>query len=137
MNREARRKLAKKGTPMSTTPLIPTAKVMLDKERTLRMDLNALIAFENMTGQSILRDGIDLKKLSSAHFLTLLWTCLVHEDESLLEREVGAMIGASNLIPLTLALIELFKFSMPEAKEDESPLAEAAPAVPQPKNSGI
>ena len=111
--------------------LVPTAKITLDKERTLRMDLNALSDFESMTGKSIMRGGLDFENLGIADVRALLWACLVQEDESLTVRDVGAMLHVGNLETVTTAITQLVTKAMPEREEGSStpvPLSETAPA---------
>lgn len=104
-------------------PLVPRATITLDHERTLRMDLNALADFERVSGKSVMRGGFDLANLGISDIRCLLWACLVQEDESLSERQVGAMLHVGNLTLITDALTQLFGEAMPEAEEaGDSPL---------------
>ena len=106
-------------------PLVPTVAITLDRERHLRMDLNALADFERVSGKSVMRGGLELDTLSVADIRTLLWACLVAEDESLSERQVGGMLHVGNLSALTEALTKLFGDVMPEQEETpEVPLPE-------------
>lgn len=114
-----------------TSPLVPTATITFDKERTLRMDLNALSDFETMSGKSIMRGGLeDLSNLDLADIRTLLWACLVQEDETLSQRDVGKMIHVGNLQEVTTAITTLVKNAMPEPEEgsEPAPLSETSPS---------
>jgi len=124
MNRAQRRALQKRGF-MS---LVPTATIELDKQRTMRMDLNALSDYERVTGKSIMSGGFALDKLAVSDVRALLWAALVQDDESLTERQVGAMLHTGNLTEVTAAITSLMRASLPESEEggDESPLPEEA-----------
>lgn len=76
-------------------------KIVLDKERTIKFDLNALVEVEDKLGFALteLEDKFSIKTLR-----TLLHAGLVHEDESLTEKEVGGMIGFDNLPEVQEAL---------------------------------
>lgn len=121
------------------SPLVPTAMIMLDKERTLRMDLNTFSDFEMMTGKSIMRGGLEQcpedcvqehehKALSSSDIRALLWACLVQDDERLSVREVGSMLHPGNLTIIKDALTALTANAMPEPEEGSSPDPLAAKA---------
>lgn len=120
MNRAQRRALQKRGF-MS---LVPTATIDLDRERTMRLDLNALSDYERVTGKSIMSGGFALEKMGVPDIRALLWACLVQEDESLTERQVGAMLHVGNLTEVTRAITALVRGAMPEeeASGAESPL---------------
>jgi hypothetical protein len=84
----------------------------------MRMDLNALSDFERVSGKSIMNGGLDLGNMQVADVRALLWACLVQTDESLTEREVGAMLHVGNLGEVTQALTSLVRGAMPEEKAD-------------------
>lgn len=77
------------------------ATIMLDKERTIMFDLNALIEVEESLGFSLAELG---DKISIKVMRTLLTAGLRHEDESLTERQVGAMITMKNMKEVQEAL---------------------------------
>lgn len=83
------------------SPLVP---IVLDKERNLKLDLNALEAFEKVSGKSLsdLGDGIDTVTMKY-----LIWATLLHEDPDLTPHDVGAMIHIGNLGRVQVALEEL------------------------------
>lgn len=82
----------------------PQAKIMLDRERTMRMDLNAMEAFEDMAGKQIHEMG-DTPKIKDLK--VLVWATLLHEDETLTPQQVGTFIHAGNLVNITQAINEL------------------------------
>lgn len=71
----------------------PTAKINLDKERTLLMDANALEAVENETGKTMQQLG---KNPSITDLKYLVWGCLLHEDEKLSPKAIGKHIHPNN-----------------------------------------
>lgn len=75
----------------------PTATVMLDRERTMRMDPKAMRDFEAMTGKGLPESPADWGALSWGELRILIWACLVQEDESLTVRDVGALMSHHHL----------------------------------------
>ena len=94
-------------------------KVMLDKERHLKYDLNAWAEIEDRYG-SIDKAMQVLSSGSAKAVRFMLWAGLIHEDESLTEKQVGAMIsGINDLQQLIKALDAAMAGSLPqEAPED-------------------
>ena len=103
----------------------PVIKIMLDKERTLKLDLNAMVAFEEAIGRSLFDFGKG-EKLDARCLRALLWACLLHEDETLTEKQVGAWISTDNMAAIDAKLEEVSSASMPEPKAgQDSPLPES------------
>ena len=100
---------------MRTT--IPTVKIVLDRERTLRFDFNALASFEEQSGRSALDPAVwnspDAKTLRA-----LLWAAMLHEDEALTIKAVGAMIHAGNVSYVSEKIQEASAASNPEPSGD-------------------
>jgi len=96
--------------------------IMLDKERHLLMNLNAMVSFEEATGKSLFQ-GIDPKGMTAKDFRALLWACLLHEDESLELKDVGKMIHAGNMGELSEKIAQAWEIASPEGKGDKDPLA--------------
>ncbi|ERI10891.1 hypothetical protein [Aneurinibacillus aneurinilyticus] len=89
--------------------------IVLDKERHLVFDLNAFCELEEKFGSTsaafeVLQDG------SMKGIRTMLWAGLVHEDESLTEKEVGKLVSFSNIQVLADKITEAMSEGMPEAK---------------------
>lgn len=102
-------------------------KVTLDKDRVLLFDLNAFIELEEKFGTvdkalQALSDG-SIKALRA-----LLWAGLLHEDENLTEKTVGALIGLGDLQEVAQAINEAVMSALPEIKENDPNLQ----APPQP-----
>jgi hypothetical protein len=77
------------------------AKVMLDKERTIKFDLNALINVEEKLGFSLAELG---EHMSIKAMRTLLTAGLQHEDAELTEVQVGSLITMDNMKEVQEAL---------------------------------
>lgn len=94
-------------------------KIMLDKERNLVFDLNAFAELEEIFG-SVEEALKSLEKGSLKAIITLLWSGLVHEDETLTIKEVGAMISINDLARVSEALAEAVKGDMPDPVKKDS-----------------
>ncbi len=92
--------------------------ITLDKERTFKLTLNAMVKFEEITGKSLAEVGKDMKV---KELRTFLWLGLLHEDKTLTEEQVGDLITAENMGEIT-ALI-----SASVGKAGVSPLASSGP----------
>lgn len=92
--------------------------IQLDKERHLKYDFNAFCEIEERLGSVDAAFDI-LQNFSIKGMRTLLWAGLIHEDDSLTEREVGAMVGFSGVEHLAKLITEALVGAMPEAKNQE------------------
>jgi hypothetical protein len=99
-------------------PTIPSVKIELDKERTLRFDFNALSAFEEQTGLSSL-DPTVWRSSNAKTIRAFLWSALIHEDESLTLKSVGAMIHAGNLEYVSKKIRDAAAASSPEPSAEQ------------------
>lgn len=82
-------------------------------EHTIKFDLNSFAELEERFG------SVDeaMKKLQDGSIKgirTLLWCGLVHENDKLTEKEVGAMVNIQDLEGLTAALTGALGSSLPE-----------------------
>lgn len=102
----------------------PRITIQLDKERHLFLDLNAMVAFEEVTGKNLLQ-GIAPEALSVKDFRALLWACLIHEDKELTLDDVGTMIHSGNMSELVSKLAQAWDVAMPEPTGESDPLAES------------
>jgi len=113
------------------TPTVRTVAVDLDRERNLRLDMNALCLAEDLTGRNFLEsaawEGLNLRSVRA-----LLFACLVHEDPALTIETVGARLHLGNLTEMIEKLMSLYRVEgQPEPKEaeaEESPLGVKASA---------
>ncbi len=107
----------------------PVVTIMLDKERHLRFDLNAMAAFEEATGKNIFEEEVVKKiinKTSPRDLRALLWSMILHEDEALTIKQVGAWVNINNVREATLKAVEAWASAMPKAERDKDkvPLAQ-------------
>jgi hypothetical protein len=70
------------------------SKIQLDKERTIKFDLNTLIAVEDSLGYSLAEMG---DKVSIRVMRAMLTAGLRHEDPELTEEYVGSLITMDNM----------------------------------------
>lgn len=92
-------------------------KITLDKERTLRFDLNAFAELEDKFGD-INEALTKLQSGSIKAIRALLWAALLHEDDTLTENDVGAMIGMNNISDVVEGISRAFDQATPESKEN-------------------
>lgn len=108
----------------TTNKVRPGVKITLDKERTLFLDLNAMIAFEEAAGKRFQDASLQKGKMSPRDLRAMLWACLIHEDDALTEKQVGSWITAGNMVEITSKLNEAFEASMPKSEGKQTvPLA--------------
>lgn len=92
--------------PVQLVPDIPEIKpitVMLDRERQIIFDLNALIFIEQEFGIDTTQAGaLNLKGLSDLR--RFLWVGLRHDDPDLTEEQVGHLVTMQNLGAVGLAV---------------------------------
>jgi hypothetical protein len=99
--------------------ITPVVTVMLDKERHLRFDLNALVDIEEGTGKSLADVFSAGNRIPLKDFRTVLWAGLKAEDPSLTQEQVGALVGAENFTELNDSVDRAFSASQPEPTEGE------------------
>lgn len=104
---------------MKDDPLVTGVKVKLDKERTLRLDLNAMVRFEQASGKSLLKQST-WDTLSIADIRSLLWACLLHEDPELTVEQVGSMIHPGNMVQVFGEIQRVWQLSAPEPTGEAS-----------------
>jgi hypothetical protein len=90
-----------------------------DKERHLVLNLNAMEAFEDITGKSFLT-GFDLdpKKLRTKELKALVWACLKDEDETITLKDVGKWIDMNNASIVFGAVLKAVTGALPEPKDN-------------------
>jgi len=82
--------------------------IMLDKERHLLLDINAMVKFEEITGKRLFVEGeLKAKDLTAADFRALIWVMLIHEDKDFTLEQAGSLITIDNMPQLVSALEEL------------------------------
>ena len=106
----------------------PNVSIKLDKVRYLRLDLNAMCSFEELTGKSMLQ-GFDFNTMGVIELRALLWACLIHEDEELTLKQVGAFMGSWNMNEISASVAKVFPNAMPDSEgKQEDPLPANPPA---------
>lgn len=87
----------------------PSVVIMLDKERHLKVDFNALVTIEESTGKKI-TDPKVLKELitnmSLKTFQIMLWALLLDEDDTLTFKQAGKLINPNNMAELAKKISE-------------------------------
>ncbi|MFZ3172077.1 MAG: hypothetical protein WA118_08865 [Carboxydocellales bacterium] len=92
--------------------------VVLDKERSLVFDLNAICELEEKYGS--MQGAMDaMSKGSMKAVRTLLYAGLKHEDDSLTEEIVGKLIDISNMAFVGDALNSAVSLSLPSGNDEE------------------
>lgn len=80
--------------------------ITLDKERTLKYNLNALICAEEITGKKLASLGEDANGFDLSFLRGMLFAGLKHEDKELTLEQVGDMIDMENMEDVTNKLGE-------------------------------
>jgi len=93
--------------------------LMLDHPRTLRFDLNAFAILEERFG-NMEAAFHEMQRGSMKAARTLLWAGLLHEDESLTERQVGALVTLGNIAEVMTRITEALNEATPQGDGAES-----------------
>lgn len=105
--------------------------VALDRDRRLTYDLNAICAFEEVTGQSVISA---LRNLSMTNIRALLWAGLRADDPEITLEQTGALIGFTDLTEVTAALKQALRTD--SATDDVQPDAGGRPTQPAATEGG-
>ena len=101
---------------MSTIPpTVPTVSLLLDKPRILCLDFNALAYIERVTGENVLKSDF-WQDISATRLIILVHACLLREDPTVAEIDVGGMIHSGNMDRVLKAVMKLYEITV----EDES-----------------
>jgi hypothetical protein len=93
--------------------------IKLDKERTLKYDLNAFAELEDRFG-TIQKAFDELEKQKLKAVRAIVWAGLIHEDPKLTEQQVGSMLSFADLATILPAVTEAITAALPKVSEDES-----------------
>jgi hypothetical protein len=105
--------------PVSDVRVKPVP-ITLDKERTLKYDLNAFAEIEERFG-TVQKAFEELEKQKIKAVRAVLWAGLIHEDPKLTEKQVGAMLSFGELASVLPAVSEAITAALPKVPaEDES-----------------
>jgi hypothetical protein len=91
--------------------------------KNLRYDLNAIAELEDKFGSlDNIQEALNSGSLKSLR--TFLWAGLIHENETLTEKELGSWLSLADLFVLQKDIVKAIEMSNPkidETKEDSSP----------------
>ncbi len=79
-------------------------KISLDRERMLKLNMNTMRKFEEISGASLFKIG---ENFSATQLQILIFCCLSHEDKDLTLDSVGDMIDMSNMTYVSECVTEL------------------------------
>jgi len=96
-------------------------KIVLDKERHLKLTIRGMLLYEEKTGHSLFK-GFNLSEMPFKNVVTLLWVCLIHEDESLTLDQFIDLCPMNRLMEISEKCMECISESLAE-QDDSSPLA--------------
>ena len=95
--------------------------LILDKERHLRYDLNAMSEVEEKFGD--IQAALTLvEKMNIKAIKNLLWAGLIHEETkedgtyNITENQIGKLVGIGNIEDISRLIIEAFGQALPEEK---------------------
>lgn len=118
---------------MTTSPLVKTVPIQLDRERRFRLTMADALAFKRATttderpqGISLVRGDLASVDLSEEEWLQLFVCCLRHEDPELTVEGLGAVMDMGGFRAAMVAFEKLMVDFLPEASEGAS---EAGPPL--------
>jgi hypothetical protein len=95
----------------------PIMKIDLDKPRSIKFDLNAMVYLEETTGKS-LQEIYNGQAPSMSSLRAILWACLIHEDPALTLEQVGSLVSMENMAEVSAKIAEALNAALPEGKGD-------------------
>lgn len=98
-------------------------KVKLDEEKYLRYNMNALVEFEDVTGQGVLKafEDIDKGNLSLKDIRALVWAGLLDYNEELTLKEAGDVMDECGIETTIEKLTDAIQYAFPDTKENDNP----------------
>ena len=116
----------------------PDDKIMLDRERVIRFDLNAMCEFEKATGRKLFDGTFIAEKMSAEELRYMLWSCLLDEDPTITAKQAGRLIGTWNMSYVTSKLNGAYQVAVPtvKGKSDGPLLVEEVPVEEVPVEAG-
>lgn len=110
-------------------PTIQFAKLEIDGQ-TLRLaySFNAIAEAEHVAGCNLLGGLENLGDLTALQLRGLLYAALSVADPKASVEQAGALIRLDTIAPITMALAEAYRLSMPDNKPADPPAADGAPA---------
>jgi hypothetical protein len=107
----------------------PEIKITLDRERVMRMDMNALATFNETTGKELFSVFVPGAEPSTSMIRAVVHALLSTDDPSLTLHQAGALINVMQLPELLEKMTAVVIAGAPEAKDPVNPTIEAAPVV--------
>lgn len=104
----------------------PEVKIMLDRERILRFDFNAMAEFEAITGKNYFK--VNPSNLSATDLRALLYACLKEDDEQLTLKQAGKLISMIPMEELGEKIKEAIQAAVATKDEKAVPLAGSSPS---------
>jgi hypothetical protein len=103
---------------MNTTNPLPGAGVQLtlDRQRTLRLPFNSLVALGKATGQNPLKGEFWSNFDDPERIRVTLWACLLHEDPKLTIEQAGELVTMDRLGEIASAIADTIHATMPAKK---------------------
>lgn len=89
--------------------------ITLDRERYMRLDLNAMSEFEDLTGKSLFSIGNDLQSAKSIR--ALLYCALKSGGEDITLDQVGDLITMENFAEVSKSMNKLMNKSYGESED--------------------
>jgi hypothetical protein len=109
-------------------PVIRFAKLELDGETyRLAYSFNAIATAEHVAECNLLSGLESLNDMSALQLRGLLYAAMSVADPKVTIHQAGALIRLDTLVPITNAIAEAYRLSMPEKKQDPP---QAPPADP-------
>lgn len=103
--------------------------LLLDRERTLKFDLNAFALLEERYG-NMEAAFHSMQSGSMVAARTLLWVGLLHEDDALTERQVGGMVTLGNITEVMGTIERALLEAMPQTDAVDEDTGAANPTTP-------
>lgn len=94
--------------------------IILDKERSINFNMNALVELEEKYGSIDKAFNAISKNAKMKDIRYILYLSLAHEDDELTEKKVGKLIDMRNISRVIDAMGNAMTDSLPEAKETDS-----------------
>lgn len=89
----------------------------LDKKRKFKLDLNAMINFEEETGRSLINMQPD-EIFGLKDVRAMLWaglnTCIEDEEDKLTVQEAGALVNPDNMAEVSNKIMDVYENAVPE-----------------------
>ena len=89
-----------------------TPTIKLDKERTIKYNLNSLIGLEEDLGITV--DKIGEVPFSMKNIRSFLFYGLIHEDKEITQEQIGELVSLENLPEIQAKIVDAFNQANPK-----------------------